>query len=112
MRNFYNDEYGFVITSELVIVATVLFCGVIVGMTMVRDSVVQELGDASEGLGALNQSYNFRSIRAENSPGHSFPAHGLGSGFNDDLDDCDGKGVSFPVVCGKDDPSDLDTDEF
>ena len=111
MRKLFNDENGFVLSAELAIIATLVFCGVIVGLAMVRDSLVQELGDVSEAIGALNQSYNYRSIQADNTTGDSVHGTCTGSGFLDDIDDCDCKGVSFPTVCGKDDPSDLDTDE-
>ena len=111
MRKLFNDENGFVLSAELAIIATVVFCGAIVGLAMVRDSLVQELGDVSEAIGALNQSYNYRSVQADATTGDSVHGTCTGSGFNDELDDCDCKGVSFPTVCGKNDPSDLDTAE-
>jgi hypothetical protein len=56
IRNLLNDEAGFLVSAELVLVFTLVFCGVAVGMAVVRDSLVQELGDVSEAIGALNQS--------------------------------------------------------
>ena len=78
---------------------------------MVRDALVGELGDISEAIGALNQSYNFRGIDAEQIVCNGHHAQCSGSGFNDELDDCDCVGVQFEVVLGKNDPSELGTAE-
>lgn len=111
MRKLFNDEAGFIVSAELVLIITICFCGVAVGMVMVRDALVQELGDVSEAIGALNQTYNYRSIEADETTGSLEHATCTGSGFNDEIDDCDCKGVSFPTVCGKADPSPLNTEE-
>ncbi len=110
MRKLFNDETGFLISAELVLIFTLMFCAVVVGFAVVRDSLVQELGDVAEAIGALDQSYNYRSIRAplENGGDH---ARCSGSGFNDEEDDCDCKGIVFGSVCGKDDPGNLNNPE-
>ena len=107
LRNLLNDESGFLISAELVLIFTLIFCAVAVGVAVVRDSLVQELGDVAEAIGALDQSYNYRAIRAdlENSNGGATHARCAGSGFNDEEDDCDCKGIVFSSVCGKDDPA-------
>ena len=110
MRNLFNDEAGFLISAELVLIFTLVFCAVAVGFAVVRDALVYELGDVAEAIGALDQSYNFRGIRAElESDGNH--AECSGSGFNDEEDDCDCKGIELFSVCGKDDPSPLNNDE-
>lgn len=78
----WNDEAGFVISSELVLVATILVLGVIVGMQSVRDSLVQELGDLAAAVGSVNQSYSFSAVTGH----HSSTA---GSLYLDETDDCD-----------------------
>ena len=110
LRKLVNDEAGFIVSAELVLIFTLVFCGVAVGMAVVRDSLVQELGDVGEAIGALDQSYNYRSVRA---PLESADNHGScsGSGFNDEEDDCDCKGIVLGSVCGKDDPSTLNNPE-
>ena len=110
MRNLFNDEAGFLISAELVLIFTLVFCAVAVGFAVVRDALVYELGDVAEAIGALDQSYNFRGIRAdlENDGQH---ARCSGSGFNDEEDDCDCKGITLTSVCGKDDPSPLNNPE-
>ena len=107
MRKLFNDEAGFIISAELCLCITIMFCGCCVGLVMIRDALVQELGDVSEMIGAVDQSYNYRSVHAEGAVPGLPGAHARcsGSGFNDDNDDCDCKGVVFSPVCGKADPS-------
>ena len=81
----WNDEAGFVISSELVLVATILVIGMIVGLTTVRDQVVQELADVAGAISDINQSYSYSGVR-----GHS--ATTAGSDFRDVHDFCDGPG--------------------
>lgn len=100
-----NDEAGFLVSAELVLIFTLVFCGVAVGVAMVRDSLVAEFSDVSEAIGALNQSYNFNNLTANNSAGSLNHATCSGSGFVDDRDDCDCQGVSLTVVAGKPDPA-------
>lgn len=107
---FLRDESGFLISSEFVIIATLMVCCVIVGFVSIRDSLVLELHDVSEAIGAVSQSYNIPGIQKRRSDG-GFHARCSGFGFNDDHDSCDCSGISFPTVGGKSDPSDLDTPE-
>ncbi len=110
LRNLLNDESGFLVSAELVLIFTLVFCAVAVGVSVVRDSLVQELGDVAEAVGALDQSYNYRGIRAD-LEGAGEHASCSGSGFNDEEDDCDCKGITLTSVCGKNDPSPLDNAE-
>tara|TARA_R110002072_G_scaffold146075_3_gene292862 strand:- start:13171 stop:13518 length:348 start_codon:yes stop_codon:yes gene_type:complete len=105
MRNLLHDESGFLVSAELVLIFTLVFCAVAVGVATVRDSLVQELGDVAESIGALNQSYNYRGITAASDAVNVNHASCSGSGFNDENDDCDCKGIAFTTVCGKNDPS-------
>ena len=104
LHRLMKDEAGFLVSAELVLIFTLVFCGVAVGMAVVRDSLVQELGDVSEAIGALNQSYGYRSIQAPDSVGGD---HGTcsGSGFEDQKDDCDCDGINFVNVNPKNDPN-------
>lgn len=62
MRLFHRlwaDEAGFIISAELVLVATIVVIGLIVGLTVVRNQVVQELVDVGQAIGSLSQTYAF-----------------------------------------------------
>ena len=56
-RKLWKDEQGFIISAELVLVATLLVIGMIVGLTILRNQVVQELGDLAMAIGMLSQGY-------------------------------------------------------
>jgi hypothetical protein len=109
-RNLLNDENGFIVSSEMVLIFTLIFCGVVVGVGSVRRAINHELNDISESVGALDQSYNFRSVTAANEAGVS-QSRQIGSGFNDEEDDCDGRALVLGSICGKDDPSTLNNNE-
>jgi Flp pilus assembly pilin Flp len=85
LSRLWNDEAGFVISSELVLVATILVIGMIVGLTTVRDQVVQELADVAGAISDINQSYSYSAVT-----GHT--SRTAGSDFIDKEDDCDGPG--------------------
>ncbi|WP_298869135.1 hypothetical protein [uncultured Gimesia sp.] len=82
LTNFWNDEAGFVVSSELVLIGTILVLGVVVGLATVRDQVVQELGDLALAISNINQSYSFSGVT-----GHTSST--AGSLFDDQLDFCD-----------------------
>jgi hypothetical protein len=62
LRKLWSDEAGFVISAELVLVATILVIGLIVGLVAVRNQVVEELVDVGQAIGNLSQSYAFGGI--------------------------------------------------
>lgn len=101
-----NDEVGFIISAELVLVMTIAVLAMVVGLTAVRDAVTHELNDISHAIGAVSQSYSVNGL--EKSTGYgwgSSHARIQGFGFNDNRDECDCKVVQLIDVCGKDDPS-------
>jgi hypothetical protein len=62
IRNLWTDEAGFIISAELVLVATILVIGLIVGLVSIRNQIVQELVDVGQAVGNLSQSYCFGGI--------------------------------------------------
>ena len=61
-RRLWNEEAGFIVSAELVLVATILVIGMIVGLVSVRNQVVQELVDVGQAIGNLSQSYGYGGI--------------------------------------------------
>ncbi len=82
LSRLWADEAGFVVSSELVLVATVMVVGLLAGMTTVRDQVVQELADVADAVSEIDQSYSYSTIT-----GHT--SRTAGSHFNDTEDNCD-----------------------
>ncbi|MCA9011429.1 MAG: branched-chain amino acid aminotransferase [Planctomycetaceae bacterium] len=54
-----NDENGFVVSAELVLVGTILVLGMIVGLTELSYGVNEELEDLGSAIGAINQTYYY-----------------------------------------------------
>lgn len=91
LKQLWNDEAGFIISAELVLVATLLVIGLIVGLSEVQHAVVSELNDVGDAIGCLNQSYLFTGFikRKTDGNGNGIAAYTAGSFKNDRVDDCD-----------------------
>ncbi|MEW4490103.1 hypothetical protein AB1L42_18610 [Thalassoglobus sp. JC818] len=93
-----RDEAGFVVSAELVLVATILVIGLIVGMSEVQHAVVQELNDVSDAIGSLNQSYLFSGFVKQKGGRGGVAAFTAGSAFVDTADECDNNQCSLACV--------------
>jgi hypothetical protein len=58
--NLYADEAGFIISSELILVATITVLAMVVGLAEVRSAVSEELEDVGSAIGAMQQSTGTR----------------------------------------------------
>ena len=108
MRKLFNDEYGFIVSAELMLMITLMFCMAAVGWAAVRDALVNELNDVSHAIGAVSQSYHVTGFRKAKNYGVHADCKGFG--FNDDADECDCKIIEYVDVCGKNDPSTGDSE--
>ena len=104
MRKLFNDEAGFVISAELVLVLTIAVLGMVVGLVAVRDAVLNEMNDLSAAFGAIDQTFSFTGAFKAKTAGKP---HGIvfGAGFRDRGDDCDCKELEYLDTCGKPDSS-------
>ncbi len=82
LNSLWNDDAGFIVSIELILIASIAVIGLIVGLTAVRDAVVAELSDVAGAIQDLNQCYSFNGVE-----GHSGST--CGSDFTDSLDWCD-----------------------
>lgn len=82
LKRLWNDEAGAVVSAEIMLVATILVIGVIVGLKSVRDAVLTELADVAQAIANVDQSYSYTSVN-----GHG--AWTEGSFFGDAQDFCD-----------------------
>ena len=88
LKQLLQDEGGFIVSAELVLIATLCVIGLVVGLSEVQHSINAELNDIADAIGALNQSFftsGFHKIDA-NGVVH---AASFGSIFVDLSDDCD-----------------------
>lgn len=84
-----HDESGFIISSELILIATLLVLGLIVGLTEVQHAVVAELNDVADAIGSVNQSYWYSGFSKWSFNGGGIKAFTRGSFFFDTFDQCD-----------------------
>jgi len=76
------DERGFVVSAELVLIATVAVIGLLVGLSAVRDAAVSELSDVAGAVQDANQSFSLDGVVGHN-------ANTAGFNFVDGTDECD-----------------------
>lgn len=89
LHQLLRDEAGFIVSAELVLVATILVIGLIVGLSEVQHAVVSELNDVGDAIGNLNQSYAFTGFSAYKNQGGGLKSFTNGSFFIDFGDECD-----------------------
>lgn len=58
-RSLWQDEHGVILSTEIVIIGSVLVIGLITGMTTLQQAVNGEMQDLAGAIGSLNQSYCF-----------------------------------------------------
>lgn len=93
LRAFWSDDNGFLISAELILIATMLVIGLIVGLIELQASIIHELRDVACAIGSINQSYSYPG--ASTNKGHH-TVKVAGSSFTDVVDDCDcGQCTSF-----------------
>ncbi|QDV20589.1 hypothetical protein Pan153_52650 [Gimesia panareensis] len=86
-----NDEAGFIVSAELVLISTIAVLAMIVGLSEVANSVNNELEDVGSAFGRINQSFH-----VAGTSGHK--GWTSGSYFEDQLDFCDGED---DIVCDR-----------
>ena len=82
LQRLWQDDAGFIVSAELILVATVLVIGLLVGLNAVRNSMINELADVAAAIDSVNQSYVVQGVT-----GHA--AATSGSQFSDASDFCD-----------------------
>jgi len=92
LRNFWNDQNGFLVSAELVLVATILVIGLIVGLVEVQAAIIHELDDVACAIGSLNQSFSFAGTVTTKG---LHVIRTFGSSNIDNVDECDCNCVSL-----------------
>ena len=84
INKLYRNEAGFIVSAELVLIATIGVLGMIVGLSEVALNINNELEDVGSAFASVNQSFHTQSTC-----GHK--GHMSGSNFQDTADYCDGQ---------------------
>ena len=84
ITSLLNDEAGFIVSAELVLVATIGVLSLIVGLSEVAFNINQELEDVGSAFGSINQTYQYNGVAGSKGKAE-------GSAFWDSRDsgDCD-----------------------
>ena len=82
LTTLFQDEAGFVVSSELVLIVTIAVLALVVGLSELAYAINNELEDVGTAFGAVNQSYIYNGTE-----GHH--ATVAGSRNRDDRDFCD-----------------------
>ncbi len=62
VEKLLRDEHGFIISAELILIATILCLGMIVGLTEVSSAVSRELIDVANAHDRVNQGRRYQSL--------------------------------------------------
>jgi Flp pilus assembly pilin Flp len=90
LRRFWDDESGFLIAGELVLIFTIMVLGLLVGMAEIQWGLVGELDDIGNAIGSFNQSFSFCGFSDLKSNGReSGTITTFGSFFIDFVEECD-----------------------
>jgi len=96
-KRLLNDEAGFVVSAELILVATITVLSMVVGLSEVAIGINNELEDVGAAFGSINQSFCFHGVRSQ--CGCDYTA---GSSYVDKVDFCDSDCNIVPgEVCGE-----------
>ncbi len=85
----WNDEAGFVVSAELILIATIVVLSLVVGLSEVANGVNEELEDVGSAVGSINQT-----LRYSGFTGHKGSI--AGSSFHDGPDYCDSQ---YDISC-------------
>ena len=57
IKNFLSDEAGVIVSAEIVLVATILVLGMIVGLGELQSAIVGELSDVATAFGKIGRAH-------------------------------------------------------
>ena len=100
IKNFLNDENGVIVSAEIVLVATILVLGMVVGLAELQSAIVGELSDVATAFGNVDQSYSTSGYVSYKASG-GIKSRTYGASYYDVSDECDCD-ENLSIVC--DDP--------
>ncbi|MFM7169209.1 MAG: hypothetical protein ACKO3T_28550 [Planctomycetaceae bacterium] len=107
IKNFLSDEAGVIVSAEIVLVATILVLGMIVGLGELQSAIVGELSDVATAFGNVDQSYSTSGWVSYKASG-GIKSRTYGSSYYDVPDECDCD-ENLTIVC--DDPGEKSSND-
>src|SRR5215210_7672058 len=86
LKQLWADEAGFVVSTELVFVATIVVLSVVVGLKKISSQVLSEMSDIANSIGYLNQGYSFAGAQFVDGEGNTLASF-AGTGQLQDTQD-------------------------
>ena len=59
LKQLWADDAGFIVSTELVFVATIVVLSMVVGLKKISSQVLAEMSDVANAIGFLNQGYSY-----------------------------------------------------
>lgn len=83
LSSLWNDEAGFIVSAELVLLSSLLVIGLITGIGAVQESVIGEYEDVAGAIRSLDQSYAYNGMHGCVQPAcGGFSSWTAGSGYS------------------------------
>ncbi len=61
-QKLWNDEGGFILSTEAMILWTIVILGMVTGLVAVRDAAVTELTEVGNAILTFDQSYSYQGV--------------------------------------------------
>lgn len=82
IAQFAQDDAGFLVSAELILVSTIAVLSLIVGLKEVSTAINYELEDVACAFGSINQSFGYHGLSG-------CKGKVVGSKYGDMIDECD-----------------------
>jgi hypothetical protein len=66
MKKLWNDQDGFILSTEAMILWTIVVLGMVVGLVAIRDAAVTELIEVANCILTFDQSYTYSNLNLTN----------------------------------------------
>lgn len=91
----WNDEAGFIVSAELILISTIATLAIVVGLSEVSLAVNQELGDVASAFGYVNQGFRYQGLTGNNGQSNGANSNnGNGNGGSDICDTSAGNSIT------------------
>ena len=79
LKNLLNEEAGFILSAELVLIATLGVLALIVGLSEVSFNINNELQDVGRAFGSINQSFSMQGQNGNGGSSYNNSPNNMGS---------------------------------
>src|SRR5436190_8057505 len=94
LYRLWSEDEGFIVSTELILIGSILVLGLVAGLASLAGLVSSELGDLGAAISVINQSYSYAGVSG---------LHGLSGGtvWLDTSNDTGHDGQTGVTVCSR-----------